>query len=77
MRLDKFLKKNKIVKRRVIAHDLCVNGMVLKENRELKPGYDVKDGDLITLNFGKKVLSIKVIDDYDFEIIEEKFIKGD
>jgi ribosomal 50S subunit-recycling heat shock protein len=77
MRLDKFLKKNRIVKRRVIAHDLCVNGKVLKDNRKLKPGYDVKKEDLIEINFGKKSLTIKVIDDSNFEIVEEKFTEGD
>lgn len=77
MRLDMFLKKNRIVKRRMIAHDLCVNGKVLKDNRELKPGYDVKNGDIIKINFGKKSLIIRVTGDSSFEIVEEKFIEGD
>lgn len=77
MRLDKFLKKNRIVKRRVIAHDLCVNGKVLKDDRELKPGYEVKEGDKISIDFGKKILSIEILEDSRFNILKEEFKEGD
>lgn len=77
MRLDKFLKKNRIIKRRVVAHDLCVNGKVLKDNRELKPGYDIKEGDKIKIDFGKKILEIEVLDNSDFKIIKEEFKEGE
>lgn len=74
MRLDKFLKNTKIVKRRVMAHDLCVNGKVLKDNKELKPSYIVKNGDVIIIKLGKKILTTKVVEDSNLEIIEEKMI---
>jgi len=77
MRLDKFLKKNRIVKRRVIAHDLCVNGKVLKDDRELKPGYELKEGDKISIDFGKKILSIEILEDSRFNILKEEFKEGD
>ncbi|MGM0639924.1 MAG: S4 domain-containing protein [Thermotogota bacterium] len=77
MRLDKFLKKNRIIKRRVVAHDLCVNGKVLKDNRELKPGYDIKDGDRILIDFGKKLLEIEALENDDFKIVKEEFKEGE
>jgi len=77
MRLDKFLKKNRIIKRRVVAHDLCINGKVLKDNRELKPGYDVKEGDRIIIDFGKKLLEIEVLENSDFKIVKEDFKEGE
>jgi len=71
MRLDKFLMDSKIVKRRVIAHDLCDGGKVTKGSLNLKPGYEVKPGDIISVELPRKILQIKISEENSFEVISE------
>lgn len=72
MRLDKFLKKSGLIKRRVIAHDLCQAEKVKKNGNPLKPSYETKIGDILILLLTNKILTIKIIRETEFEIINEE-----
>lgn len=71
MRLDKFLMDSKIVKRRVLAHNLCEGGKVKKNGKELKPAYKLKENDLITIELANRVLTIKIGENLSFELLKE------
>ncbi len=70
MRLDKFLKDNHIIKRRVMAQDAIKKGFILKNGNKTKPGAEIKDDDIIQINFSNRTLKIKVVNDK-AEFIEE------
>lgn len=61
MRLDKYLKVSRIIKRRTVANSACGGGRVLVNGREAKPGHKLKLGDIITIEFGAKPVVIKVV----------------
>lgn len=61
MRLDKFLKVSRIIKRRTVANEACDNERVSVNGRVQRASYDVKVGDRITLRFGARVLSVEVL----------------
>ena len=74
MRLDLFLKKCRIIKRRTVAAQMAKSNRIKKDGRELKPGYDVKVDDELEIVFGNRVLRIKVTDTTNYpkyEIINE------
>ncbi len=73
MRLDKFLKVNRIIKRRTVAQEVSKAGLVKKDGRTLKPSYEVKPGDVLDVVYGNKELKIQVTDDLKYEVLEEKF----
>ncbi|MEC0135255.1 MULTISPECIES: RNA-binding S4 domain-containing protein [Paenibacillus] len=60
MRLDKFLKVSRLIKRRTVAKDVSEQGRVLINGRESKPSSAVKIGDEITVQFGQKLVTVKV-----------------
>lgn len=60
MRLDKYLKVSRIIKRRTVAKEIADNGRILVNERVAKSSTDVNIGDLITVQFGNKKLTIKV-----------------
>ena len=62
MRLDKFLKVSRIIKRRTVANDACDAAHVSVNGRTVKASYDVKEGDIIDITFGAKKLKIRVLD---------------
>lgn len=62
MRLDKFLKVSRIIKRRTVANDACDNEHVTVNGRQAKASYEVKEGDMLTVSFGGKSLTVKVLD---------------
>ncbi|WP_296141970.1 RNA-binding S4 domain-containing protein [uncultured Anaerococcus sp.] len=62
MRIDKFLKNARIIKRRQVAKEACENGRVSINGNLAKPGSVVEEGDIIEIAFGKSNLKIKVID---------------
>ncbi|MGQ9855176.1 MAG: S4 domain-containing protein [Fervidobacterium sp.] len=76
MRLDKFLKVNRIIKRRTVAQDVAKAGLVKKDGRVLKPAYEVKPGDVLEITFGRRTVVVKVTDDLKYEILEE-IIRGE
>ena len=53
MRIDKYLKVSRIIKRRTVANEACVGGRVTVNEETAKPGTDVKPGDIITIRFGE------------------------
>ncbi len=61
MRLDKFLKVSRIIKRRTVANEACDAGRVSVGGRTVKASYDVKPGDEIRILFGEKPLNIRVL----------------
>ena len=62
MRIDKFLKVSRIIKRRTVANDACDGAHVTVNGRTVKASYDVKLGDIIEITFGEKKLKVKVTD---------------
>ncbi|HEY8530528.1 MAG TPA: RNA-binding S4 domain-containing protein [Paenibacillaceae bacterium] len=60
MRLDKFLKVSRLIKRRTVAKDVSRQGRVLLNGREAKPGSEVKPGDVLEIRFGRRVLTVRV-----------------
>ncbi|MBQ3528009.1 MAG: RNA-binding S4 domain-containing protein [Clostridia bacterium] len=62
MRLDKYLKVSRIIKRRTVANDACDNAHVEVNGKVCKASYDVKLGDVISVTFGEKTLKFKVVD---------------
>lgn len=61
MRLDKYLKVSRIIKRRTVANDACDAEHVMVNGRIAKASYDVKEGDLLEITFGQRTLKIKVL----------------
>jgi ribosomal 50S subunit-recycling heat shock protein len=84
MRLDKFLKVSRIIKRRTIAKEIADNGRIEVNNSSAKASTKVEEGDVISIQFGNKLLKVKVLELKDstkkehaenmFEILEEKRI---
>ena len=60
MRLDKYLKVSRLIKRRTVANDACDAGRVMVNDKVVKASYDVKLGDVIEISFGNKSLKVKV-----------------
>ena len=54
MRIDKYLKVSRLAKRRSEAHEALVNGRITCGGRALKPGYEVKVGDVLELHYARK-----------------------
>lgn len=61
MRLDKFLKVSRIIKRRTVANDACDGEHVFVNGRRAKASYDVKKDDVVEITFGDKTLRFKVL----------------
>ena len=62
MRLDKFLKVSRLIKRRTVANEACDSSRVSVNGKAVKPSYDVKIGDEITIAFGAKQVTVRVLD---------------
>ena len=62
MRIDKFLKNSRIIKRRTLAKEACEKQRILLNDRIAKPGTEVNVGDIITLKFAAGEKRIKVLD---------------
>ena len=62
MRIDKFLKVSRIIKRRTVANEACDTGHITANGRPVKASYDVRIGDVITVAFGTKTLTFEVLD---------------
>jgi len=62
MRLDKFLKVSRLIKRRTLAKDVCDQGRVEINDRVAKASSNVKIGDKLSIRFGQKIVSVKVED---------------
>lgn len=60
MRLDKYLKNSRIIKRRTVAKEACEQGRVEVNGKVAKPGLELKEGDEIKITFGNNILSVRV-----------------
>lgn len=61
MRLDKFLKVSRLIKRRTVANEACDSGRVSVNGRPAKAGYEVKVGDTIAISLGARTLTVQVL----------------
>lgn len=61
MRLDKFLKISRIIKRRSVANDACSTGHVSVNGKEAKPGTDVRVGDVLGIRFGEQYREYEIL----------------
>lgn len=62
MRLDKYLKVSRLIKRRTVANEACDNGRIMVNGKVAKASCEVKVGDIITIAFGNKEESVEVLD---------------
>ncbi len=84
MRIDKYLKVSRIIKRRTVANGACDSEHVFVNGRRVKASYDVKENDMIEIVFGQRAMVIKVLDVREhalkadassmYEIIEQKTV---
>ncbi len=62
MRLDKYLKVSRLIKRRTVANEACDGGRVLINDKVAKASTNVKVGDIISIQFGNKEVKVEVLD---------------
>lgn len=62
MRLDKFLKVSRVIKRRTVANEACDSEHVEVNGKRAKASYDVKEGDVIAVTYGDRTLKFRVLD---------------
>ncbi|MBR0474279.1 MAG: RNA-binding S4 domain-containing protein [Erysipelotrichaceae bacterium] len=85
MRLDKYLKVARILKRRTVSKELAANQRVVVNGRVAKPSTDIKPGDVIEVTFGSRCLVVRVLEVKDivkkneadtmYEVIEERIVE--
>ena len=61
MRLDKYLKVSRLIKRRTVANEACDNGRISVNGRVVKASYEVKEGDRIEIAMGPRVVAVEVV----------------
>ena len=62
MRLDKYLKVSRLIKRRTVANDACDAGRVMVNGKTAKASLNVKEGDVIEIQFGTRAVKVEVLD---------------
>lgn len=60
MRLDKYLKVSRLIKRRTLAKEVCDQGRIALNDRPAKPSSELKVGDILTIDFGQRRLRVRV-----------------
>ena len=60
MRLDKYLKVSRLIKRRTVANEACDGGRITVNGKVAKASYDVKEGDILEITFGQRTLKVRV-----------------
>ena len=71
MRLDKYLKVSRLIKRRTVANDACDGDRILVNGRQAKASYQVKVGDVIEIAFGQRTMKVEVLN------VAEHVLKND
>ena len=61
MRLDKWLKVSRLIKRRTVANEACDNGRISVDGRVVKASYEVKPGDTLELKIGQRIVRVEVL----------------
>lgn len=62
MRIDKFLKVARIIKRRTVANEAADNGRITVNGKVVKPSYEVKIGDIVEIKFGDKISKFEILE---------------
>ncbi|HKE36698.1 MAG TPA: RNA-binding S4 domain-containing protein [Candidatus Baltobacteraceae bacterium] len=62
MRLDKFMKVARLSKRRSEAHEALEHGRITKDGKSLKPGYQVKSGDVLEIHYATRFVTVRVVE---------------
>ena len=62
MRLDKYLKVSRLIKRRTVANEACDGGRITVNGKVARASYDVTIGDVIAVHFGERTLAVEVLD---------------
>lgn len=85
MRLDKYLKVSRLIKRRTLAKEVCDRGQAAVNGRTAKAGTEIKPGDILVINFGHRMLKVEVVSIQEnvpaklaaglYKIIEDKIIE--
>ncbi len=60
MRLDKYLKVSRLIKRRTVANEACDAGKVIVNGKQARASYDVKEGDIIEITLGARTVNVRV-----------------
>ena len=71
MRIDKYLKVSRLIKRRTIANEACDQGRITVNGKVIKASYDVKEGDVIEITLGERIIKVRVTD------VKEHVLKND
>ena len=71
LRLDKFLKQNKIIKRRILAKEAIEKGFISRNGIQAKPSSEVKPGDTISIRFSNRTLVVNVLEGFEIDILKE------
>lgn len=61
MRLDKYLKVSRIIKRRTVANEACDAGRIMVNGKVVKASYNVKEGDVLEIQFGNKTVKAEIL----------------
>jgi len=61
MRIDKFLKVSRVIKRRTVANEAADNGRISVNGKVVKPSYEVKVGDIVEIKFGDKISKFEIL----------------
>ena len=61
MRLDKFLKVSRVIKRRTVANDAADSGRISVNGKIVKPSYEIKIGDIVEIKFGDKISKFEIL----------------
>ena len=62
MRLDRFLKVSRLIKRRTVANEACDAGRISVNGRQARASYDVKVGDILEISFGSRTVKVEVLE---------------
>ncbi len=71
MRIDKYLKVTRLIKRRTVANEACDRGRITVNGRVVKASYDVKENDIIEITMGERVIKVRV------KAVAEHVLKND
>lgn len=85
MRIDKYLKVSRILKRRTVSKEMAENDRIMINGKVVKPAHEVNPGDLVTVTYGRRQLTVRVLaveevkrkqDASDlYEVVEEKYLE--
>ena len=71
MRIDKYLKVSRLIKRRAVANEACDQGRITVNGRVVKASYDVKEGDVMEIKLGERMIRVRVVN------VAEHVLKND